>query len=464
MRPCARAVVLTLSLFAVSLCSAQQASVLTADQAAQETAGFLRDLVRIDTQDPPGNESKVANYIGAIFKREGIPFEILEPVPGRASIVARIKGNGSKRPVLIVAHEDVVPVDRSHWSFDPFTAEVKDGVLYGRGASDDKGHLAAHIETMLQLHRGARPLSRDIIFLSEASEEANSSAGMHTIVSRYWDKIACEFALNEGGAAEVKDGKIAYFGIATGEKLPRGVQLIAKGKSGHASVPVLDNPITHLAQAVARLGTWETPTRLNDTTREFFAKLANLSPPDQAALFRNLNDPATQRALHEKMPQFYSMMHTTVVPTVLKGGFKLNVIPPDATAEIDVRALPDEDMQAFYAEMTKIINDPSVTLIPPDLTNSMPAAPSSSLHTALFAALASAQAKLIPGAITVPVMTTGATDSAFLRAKGVDAYGLRIPRTFEENEGVHGNDERIELKYVALYQRLVQQALEQVSQ
>ena len=464
MRPCARAVVLTLSLFAVSLCSAQQASVLTADQAAQETAGFLRDLVRIDTQDPPGNESKVANYIGAIFKREGIAYEILEPVPGRASIVARIKGNGSKRPVLIVAHEDVVPVDRSHWSFDPFTAEVKDGVLYGRGASDDKGHLAAHIETMLQLHRGARPLSRDIIFLSEASEEANSSAGMHTIVSRYWDKIACEFALNEGGAAEVKDGKIAYFGIATGEKLPRGVQLIAKGKSGHASVPVLDNPITHLAQAVARLGTWETPTRLNDTTREFFAKLANLSPPDQAALFRNLNDPATQRALHEKMPQFYSMMHTTVVPTVLKGGFKLNVIPPDATAEIDVRALPDEDMQAFYAEMTKIINDPSVTLIPPDLTNSMPAAPSSSLHTALFAALASAQAKLIPGAITVPVMTTGATDSAFLRAKGVDAYGLRIPRTFEENEGVHGNDERIELKYVALYQRLVQQALEQVSQ
>jgi acetylornithine deacetylase/succinyl-diaminopimelate desuccinylase-like protein len=448
----------------VSLCCAQQAAVLTADQAAQETAGFLRDLVRIDTQDPPGNESKVAIYIGSIFKREGIAYEILEPVPGRASIVARLKGNGSKRPVLILAHEDVVPVDRTHWSFDPFSAEVNDGVLYGRGASDDKGPLAAHIETMLQLRRAARTLSRDVIFLAEASEENDSDAGMHAIVSRYWEKIACEFALNEGGAAEVKDGKIAYFGIATGEKLPRGVRLIAKGKSGHASVPVLDNPITHLAQAVARIGAWETPTRLNDTTREFFAKLATLSPPDQTALFRNLNDPATQRALHEKLPQLYSMLHTTVVPTVLKGGFKLNVIPPEATAEVDIRALPDEDMQAFYAEMTRIINDPSVTLIPPDLTNSMPAAPPSSLHTALFAALASAQAKLIPGAITVPVMTTGATDSAFLRAKGVDAYGLRIPRTFEENEGVHGNDERIELRYLALYQRLVQEALEQVSQ
>ena len=441
----------------VSLCCAQ-------DQAAQETTTFLKDLIRIDTQDPPGNESKVALYIAAIFEREGIPYEILEPVPGRASIVARLKGNGAKRPVLILAHEDVVPVDRAHWTVDPFEAEVKSGTLYGRGASDDKGPLAAHIETMLQLHRAGRRLSRDVIFLAEASEENDSEAGMHTIVDRYWEKIACEFAINEGGAAEVKDGKIAYFGVATGEKLPRGVRLVAKGKSGHASVPVLDNPITHLAQAVARVGTWETPTRLNDTTREFFSKLASISPPDQAALFRNLEDPATERTLHEKLPQFYSMLHTTVVPTVLKGGFKSNVIPPDAEAQIDIRALPDEDMKAFYAQMAKIVDDPSVTIIPPDLTNSMPAAPSSSLHTVMFAAFASAQQKLIPGAITIPVMTTGATDSAFLRAKGVDAYGIRIPRTFEDNEGVHGNNERIDLHYVALYQRLVQEALEQVSQ
>jgi acetylornithine deacetylase/succinyl-diaminopimelate desuccinylase-like protein len=448
----------------ISLCDAQTSSLLSPDQAAQETATILKDLVRIDTQDPPGNESKVALYIAGLFKREGIPCEILETVPGRASIVARLKGSGAKRPVLLLAHEDVVPVDRAHWTFDPFAAEVKDGTLFGRGASDDKGHLAAHIETMLQLHRSGRRFSRDIIFLSEASEEASSEAGMHTIVDRYWEKIACEFAINEGGAAEVKDGKIAYFGVATGEKLPRAVRLVAKGKSGHASVPVLDNPITHLAQAVARLGTWETPMRLNDTTREFFSRLASISPPDQAALFRSLDDPASQRTLHEKMPQFYSMLHTTVVPTVLKGGFKVNVIPPEAEALIDIRALPDENIKAFYAEMTKIIDDPSVTLVPPDLTNLMPEAPTSSLHTAMFAALTSAQQKLIPGAITIPVMTTGATDSSFLRGKGVDAYGLRIPRTFEDNEGVHGNDERIELKYVDLYQRLVQEALEQVAQ
>jgi acetylornithine deacetylase/succinyl-diaminopimelate desuccinylase-like protein len=157
------------------------------------------------------------------------------------------------------------------------------------------------------------------------------------------------------------------------------------------------------------------------------------------------------------------MLHTTVVPTVLKGGFKSNVIPSEAEAEIDIRALPDENMSDFMNQMNRIVNDPSVSILPPDLTDSMPAAPASSLHTAMFAALEAAQKKLLPRAITVPVMSTGATDSAFLRAKGVDAYGIRVPRTFEENTGVHGNDERIELKYVALYQQLVQEAIEEVS-
>jgi acetylornithine deacetylase/succinyl-diaminopimelate desuccinylase-like protein len=438
-------------------------SVLSPDKAAAETTLFLSDLVKIDTQDPPGNESKVAAYLAAVFAREKIPYEILEPVPGRASIVARLKGTGTNRPVLMLAHEDVVPVDRSRWSVDPFAAEVRDGVLNGRGASDDKSPLAAHLETMLQLHRSGQQLSRDIIFLAEASEETSSSAGMHTLVERYWDKIACEFAINEGGAAEVRNGEIPYFGIATGEKLPRGVRLVARGQSGHASVPVLDNPITHLAQAVARLGTWDTPMRLNDTTREFFSRLATISPPDQAYLFRNLSDPETQQTLHKNLPQFYSMLHTSVVPTVLKGGFKSNVIPSEAEAEIDIRALPDENMSDFMIQMNRIVNDPSVTILPPDTTDSMPAAPASSLHTPMFVALEEAQKKLLPRTITVPVMSTGATDSAFLRAKGVDAYGIRVPRTFEENTGVHGNDERIELKYVTLYQQLVQEAIEMIS-
>jgi acetylornithine deacetylase/succinyl-diaminopimelate desuccinylase-like protein len=445
--------------------TAQSSRVLPPDQAAAETAGFLQDLIKIDTQDPPGNESKVAEYVAAIFKREGIAYELLEPVPGRASIVGRLSGTGAKKPVLMMAHEDVVPVDRTHWTVDPFTAEKRDGVLYGRGASDDKSPLAAHLETMLQLHRSGKRFSRDIVFLAEASEETSSPAGMNTLVNRYWDKFACEFAINEGGAAEVTnpDHKIPYFGIATGEKLPRAVKLVAKGTSGHASVPVLDNPVTHLAAAVAKLGMWDTPLRLNDTTRAFFAGLAKISPPEKAQVFEHLEDPASQLYLHKNIPAFYSMLHTSVVPTIFKAGFKSNVIPPEAEAEIDIRALPEEDLPALLETMRKIVDDPSVTIFPPDTTDSMPAAPASSIHTALFAALETAQKELLPGTITVPVMSTGATDSAFLRAKGVDSYGIRIPRTNEENKGVHGNDERIELKYVALYQRLVERAMEEVA-
>ncbi len=464
MRLCLASVCLCLA-GSAAWCGAQSA-VLGPQQAAEETNQILKDLIRFDTQNPPGDETQVAKYIAGIFQREGIAYEVLEPVPGRGSIIARLKGTGAKKPVLMLAHEDVVPVDRAHWSVDPFAAEVKDGVLYGRGASDDKSPLAAHLETMLQLHRSGKTLSCDVIFLAEASEEAGSAAGMRMIVDRYWEKIACEYAFNEGGAAEVKDGKVAYFGVATGEKLPRGVKLVAKGKSGHASVPVLENPVTHLAEAVAKLGTWETPMRLNDTTRQFFSELAKLSEqsaPEDAALFRSLDKPETQRTLHARMPQFYSMLHTSVVPTVMKIGFKSNVIPPEGEAELDIRALPDEDMPAFYEAMRRVIDDPSVTLVAPDLTNAMPTAPASSLHTPMFEAFAKATKKYLPEAVTIPVMTTGATDSAFLRGKGVNAYGIRVPRTFAENEGVHGNDERIELKYVAVYQRIVQEAVEIVA-
>jgi acetylornithine deacetylase/succinyl-diaminopimelate desuccinylase-like protein len=243
---------------------------LNSAQAQTEAVHFLVDLVRIDTQDPPGDESKVANYIEGVLKNEGIESEILEPVPGRASIVARLKGNGKRRALLLMGHEDVVPVDRSRWTVDPFAADERDGVIYGRGASDDKAMVAANLEVLLQLKRMRVLLDRDVIFLSEASEEMSSPAGMATIVDRYWDKIDCEFALNEGGGSLVENGAVKYFGVATAEKLPRGLRLEATGSSGHGAVPRIDNAVVHLAAAVVKAGTWDTPARLNETTRAFF--------------------------------------------------------------------------------------------------------------------------------------------------------------------------------------------------
>lgn len=421
------------------------------------------DLIKIDTQDPPGDESKVAHYIESVLKSEDIDSEILEPVPGRASIVARLKGNGKKRPLLIMGHEDVVPVDRSHWTVEPFAATERDGLIYGRGASDDKAMVAANLEVFLQLKRMKVPLDRDVIFLSEASEEMSSPAGMATLVDRYWDKIDCEFALNEGGGSLVENGKVKYFGVATAEKLPRGVRLEAAGSSGHGSVPRVDNAVIHLAAAVAKAGTWDTPVRLNETTRAFFERLATISPPEEAAWYRNILDPKVQEELRRKKPQYYSMVRTSVVPTMLKAGLKSNVIPPTAEATLDIRALPDEDLGKFREMLAGIINDPQVKVIAEDTALSMPPAPPSKLGTEMFAALERAQKEVSPEAITLPIMTTGATDSSFLRARSVQAYGIGVPKTEEESRGVHGNDERIETKQLGLFVRFLFTAVTEVA-
>ncbi len=426
---------------------------LNADQAEAEAARFLAELVRIDTQDPPGNESKVAHYLEGVLKEAGIESEILEPVPGRASIVARLNGDGSKRPLLLMGHEDVVPVDRSRWTVEPFAGTERDGVIYGRGASDDKAMLAANLEVFLQLKRRQVPLARDVIFLSEASEEMSSPAGMNTLVERYWDKLDCEFALNEGGGSLLENGKIRYLGVATSEKLPRGAKLVATGSSGHGSVPRVDNAVVHLAAAVAKAGTWETPSRLNETTREFFQRLAAISSPEEAAWYRDVLNPKVQEQLKVKKPQYYSMLRTSVVPTMLSGGIKSNVIPPSAEATLDIRALPDEDLPKFRETLAGVINDPQVKVVAEDTTLSMPAAPVSNLHTDMFAALERAQKEVAPEAITLPEMTTGATDSSFLRTKGVQAYGIGVPRTDEENRTVHGNDERIQIKQLGVFVR-----------
>jgi acetylornithine deacetylase/succinyl-diaminopimelate desuccinylase-like protein len=433
------------------------------DKAQAEAAHFLADLVRIDTQDPPGNESRVAEYLQKTLQAEGIDSEMLEAVPGRNSLVARLKGDGSKRPLLIMAHEDVVPVDRARWTVDPFAAIEKDGLLYGRGVSDDKAMLAANLETFLQLKRLNVPLARDVIFLAEASEEMSSPAGMSALVERYWDKINCEFSLNEGGGALVENGKIKYIGVGTAEKLPRGVTVQATGSSGHGSVPRVDNAVTHLAAAVAKAGTWETPSRLNETTREFFQRLAPISSPDEAAWYKHVLDPKVQSELRVKKPQYYSMLRTSVVPTMLKAGIKENVIPPTAEGTLDIRALPDEDLGKFREMLAQVINDPQVKVVASDATYSMPPSSPSQLHTEMFIALEHAQKLVVPDAVTLPTMGTGATDSSFLRTKGVQAYGIGVPKTEEESRTVHGNDERIEIKQLGTFLRFEWAAVTEVA-
>ena len=417
--------------------------------ARDEVINILSGFVRIDTSNPPGNETKGAEYLKSILDRDGVPSEIIELERGRGNIVARLKGNGSKKPILLMGHIDVVGVEREKWTVDPFGGVVKDGYLYGRGSSDDKGMTSACLEVFLLLHRLKVPLDRDVIFLAEAGEEGTSNVGIDFMVQQHWDKIECEYALNEGGMIYAPDGKVKYVGVATTEKVPRGFKLVAKGSSGHGSVPRLDNAITHLAAAVAKVGNWQVPMRLNETTRAFFSRLAKISPTNEAYLYSHLEDPANSEMIQEKIrvsnPTYNSMLRTSIVPTIIKGGFRSNVIPGDAEATLDVRAVPDEDIDALARALRNLINDPAVEVIPPAARGRL-ATPPSKLESDMFRALERAQTRLFPGTLTLPLMLTGATDSAQLRAKGVQAYGLGSIAGDRERGSVHGNDERISVE------------------
>lgn len=434
--------------------------------ARDEVVKILTGFVRVDTSNPPGNETKGAEYLKAILDREGIPSEIFEKESGRGNIVARLNGNGKKKPILLMGHIDVVGVEREKWSVEPFAGVIKDGYIYGRGSSDDKGMASACLEVFLLLHRLKVPLDRDVIFLAEAGEEGTSGVGIDFMVDQHWDKIECEYALNEGGMIYAADSKVKYVGVATTEKVPRGFRLVARGTSGHGSVPRPDNAITHLAAAVAKVGNWQAPMRLNETTRAFFSRLAKISPADDAFLYTHLEDPASSEMIQEKIRTQYvtynSMLRTSIVPTIIKGGFRSNVIPGDAEATLDVRAVPDEDIPALAASLRKLINDPAVEVIPPP-TLGRPATPPSKLETDMFRALEGSQARLFPGVVTLPMMLTGATDSAQLRAKGVQAYGLGSVAGDRERASVHGNDERISIEGLGRFVEFIYWAVVEVA-
>jgi acetylornithine deacetylase/succinyl-diaminopimelate desuccinylase-like protein len=422
----------------------------------QETLRHFTALLRIDTSNPPGNETAAAKYLAGVLTREGIPVKLPALETTRANLVARVKGDGSARPILILGHTDVVGVQRGQWSVNPFGAVRRDGFIYGRGAVDDKEHVAAGLMVMLLLQRLHVLLKRDVIFVAEAGEEGSTRVGIDFLIRRHWEDISAEFALAEGGSAVAEGGKVRYVTITTAEKVPRGVRLIARGPSGHASRPTPDNAVTRLAAAVAKIGAWRTPVRLNETTRAYFERLASISAPEEAARYRHMGDPLRgaeiDRYFERYEPSHYSIVHTTLAPTMLRAGFRFNVIPSQAEAYIDIRALPDEDMPRFCDELRALIADPEVEIAPRKSTR--PATPPSRIDTPMFRALEAAQRTLFPGAITLPAMLTGATDLAQLRARGVQAYGFGpIAEAGEQGGEAHSNDER--LSETALY-KLVQ--------
>lgn len=416
------------------------------DKQKTEILQHYRDLVQIDTR--AGNETKAVEYIRHVLDGDGIPSKTYAQDPARANIVARIKGNGSKRPLLILAHTDVVGVQREKWPVDPFSAALKDGYVWGRGSLDDKPVLTANLMVILLLKRNHMALDRDVIFMAESGEEADTTGvGINYMVNQHYDEIDAEYSLTEGGGATIEAGKVTRMSIGTAEKVPARVRLVATGTSGHGSVPRMDNALIHLGAAVEKVGRWETPMRLNDTTRTYFEKVATISSPETAARYNALLNPQTaesaQRYLQEHEPQAYSMLRTSVVPTMLKAGVGANVIPSEAEATLDIRALPDEDITKFYSEMGKIINDPQVKIVP--LPATRPASPATRLDTEMYRALEKVSKQMYPGVTVIPSMSTGASDKAQLRAKGQQSYGIGPAGTREDstNYGAHSDVERL---------------------
>jgi acetylornithine deacetylase/succinyl-diaminopimelate desuccinylase-like protein len=354
----------------------------------------------------------------------------------------------SSRALLLLAHLDVVGVSREKWTVDPFAAVIQNSYLYGRGSIDDKGMLVANLAAIVALKRMNASLDRDVIFLGDDDEEQFGDASLKVLIAKYWDKIAAGFALNECGRVVLKDGKVLYVGIQTSEKVPVNVTVIATGTSGHASVPRPDNAVVHLSAAIAKIGAFEEPYKFLTITERYFEQLAKVEDENTAKWMRALEQQERQslavKRLGEMSPVWNSMMRDSIAPTMLQAGVRANVVPSEARANLNIRLLPGDSINDVLADLAKLVNDPQIRFeIAPD--RGMPSPPSST-DTPLYKSIERISAQSFPGSVSMPYMSTVATDSAQLRLHNVQAYGLLpFPLTEDDELRMHADDERLPL-------------------
>ena len=433
------------------------------------TAELLQQLIRINTSNPPGNEIQLDEFLAAKLKPLGFETEIIPtPEAGKAHFIARLKGNGSQKPILLAAHADVVGVERSEWSMDPFAGILRDGYVYGRGALDNKGSLAVFAEAMIRLAENKTPLTRDIILLSEADEESGQY-NTEWLAEHYFDKIDCAASLNEGGwIMENPDGNVQYTSISTADKLSIWLEVTAHGISTHSSMPLADDSIFTLAQALSRLSNYGTKLQFTPSTRQFFLTLAKTSKSPEAKTFYDLlqySDAAKQGAADTNIghdPLLHAILHNTIAPVFLSAGFRGNVIPGIAQAKINMRLIPGSRIDDVIQEIQSVVHDSGVTVALADSAGptGMPATDTdakklrahiqtltemqpSSTDTDLYKALAS-QAQAEFHAPVTPYLFQAGTDAAAWRSRGIPVYGIYpYPVSPDDMRRMHGNDERI---------------------
>ena len=419
-----------------------------------EAASLLAQYIRINTTNPPGNEIVAARWLRAVLEREGIEARIFEPAPGKANLYARLAGDGSARPLVLLNHMDVVLASPEYWTVDPFGVVIKDGYVWGRGALDMKGEAVAQLMTLLVLKRARVPLKRDIIFLATADEEIGAGVGAAWLVEREPDLVrGAEFLLNEGGMTR-SDGRggVQFYGVGTTEKSPFWLDMTARGTAGHGSRPTPDNPVHRLLRALNRIAEWRTPLVVTPVAERSFRDFATIERDTTIRRWLTdiraaLRDSLAVRTLTSDLT-YNALLRNTISITGLKGSDKTNVIPPIATAVLDVRLLPGQDPAAFLAELVRVVGDTAVTLTPQGPNW---AATESSTETEMFRAITAVAQARQPGALVTTMMLPGFTDSHYFRRLGIASYGLSpFPLSERESRGVHGNDERVSLDALRL--------------
>ena len=410
---------------------------------------LMQQYLRVNTSNPPGNEIEAARFFKKIFDQHGIENEIFEFKPGRANIIARLKGNGSKRPIMLLSHTDVVTAEPASWQVDPFSGVIKNNSIWGRGALDMKGEGLFHLMTMILLKQEGASLSRDVIFLGTADEEVDDEGSLWMIANKAHLFKDAEYLLTEGGDNLLEGGSVKIVGVDVAEKAPFWLRLTATGLPGHGSRPVADSASNRLIRAMNRILDWETPIKLLPAVEQFFKDVAPLQPEPWRSQFANiresLKDPAFAKSLSSQR-EYNFLLRNTISITMLSGSKQTNVIPNTATCNLDVRLLPGESPEDFLKALTTVIADPSIKI---DNVNRFKPPNSSPINTELFSLIARKTKEKHPGAVITTKMLSGYTESQLYRQLGITAYGWApIYTTAEEDEGVHGNNERISVKNV----------------
>lgn len=421
------------------------------DALAVEAAGRLSEYLQIETVNPPGNELPGAVFLRDLLARDDIDAEIFESDPGRGNVCARLPGDGSKRPVILLSHIDVVPASPESWSVPPFSGAIRDGFVWGRGALDMKGIGIIELMTLVALKRGNVPLARDVILVANADEEAGSTGAAWFAREKAGLLGDAEFLINEGGENPVGvDGRTRYYGVELIEKLPLWLRLTARGTPGHASRPTPDNPVARLARALGRLASWDTPLQLTPPVEQYLKDLAVQEDDSRRRAW--LANPELALADPEAVAWLTAdryvnaLLRNTVSLTGMAGSNRTNLIPPLATAEVDVRLLPGQDPDAFLEEFRRVLDDDEVEI---ERLNHARPSPVPPFSGPVLDAVREAVASMDPGVPVTTQVMTGYSDSCHYRELGITAYGLDPFRTTPEDlAGIHGNDERVSLENI----------------